>query len=101
MPGCIFALVVGFIFIILSFVLNVFKMFWTVRKATRQFMNGGPSSQTNGSGGSFRDKAKSSANGPSSFSTAKERKEEEHRDKNGRFFERDEGEYVDYEEVKD
>ena len=96
MPGCIFALVVGFIFIILSFVLNVFKMFWTV-----QFMNGGPSGQTNGSGGFFRDKAKSSANGPSSSSTAKERKEEEHRDKNGRFFERDEGEYVDYEEVKD
>ena len=94
MPGCIFALVVGFIFIILTFVLNVFKMFWTVRKATRQFMNGGPS-------GFFRDKAKSSANGPSSSSTAKERKEEEHRDKNGRFFERDEGEYVDYEEVKD
>lgn len=77
------------------------QMFWTVRKATRQFMNGGPSSQTNGSGGFFRDKAKSSANGPSSSSTAKERKEEEHRDKNGRFFERDEGEYVDYEEVKD
>lgn len=101
MPGCIFALVVGFIFIILSFVINVFKMFWTVRKTTRQFMNGDPSSQTNGSGGFFRDKAKSSANGPSSSSTAKERKEEEHRDKNGRFFERDEGEYVDYEEVKD
>ena len=60
-----------------------------------------PSGQTNGSGGFFRDKAKSSANGPSSSSTAKERKEEEHRDKNGRFFERDEGEYVDYEEVKD
>ena len=76
-------------------------MFWTVRKATRQFMNGGPSSQTNGSGGSFRDKAKSSANGPSYSSTAKEQKDEEHRDKNGRFFERDEGEYVDYEEVKD
>lgn len=71
MPGCIFALVVGFIFIILSFVLNVFKMFWTVRKAARQFMNGDPSSQTNGSGGFFRDKAKSSANGPSSSSTAK------------------------------
>lgn len=101
MPGCIFALVVGFIFIILTFVHNVFKMFWTVRKATRQFMNGGPSGPANGSGGFFRDKAKSSANGPSASSTANDRKEEEHRDKNGRFFERDEGEYVDYEEVKD
>ena len=46
MPGCIFALVVGFIFIILSFVLNVFKMFWTVRKTARPFMNGDPSSET-------------------------------------------------------
>ena len=76
-------------------------MFWTVRKTARQFMNGDPSDQTNGSDGFFRDKAKSSANGPSASSTANDRKEEEHRDKNGRFFERDEGEYVDYEEVKD
>lgn len=91
----------GFIFIILSFVLNIFRMLWTVRKAARQFMNGDRPRQSSGSGGFFRDGAENTAHGPTSSSAAKDKKEDEHRDKNGRFFERDEGEYVDFEEVKD
>lgn len=102
MPGCIFALFIGFVFIILSFVLNIVRMFWSVRKAANQFMKTGQRESTSGRNTFDKEEtAASTDDAYSSSSSSKKTGNENHRDKNGRFFEHDEGVYVDFEEVKD
>lgn len=97
MPGCLLAIFIGFVFIILSFALNLLRLFFGFKNAASQFMGRQTSQQRAGTFTNERPDASTS----DTYSKNTSEKEENHRDRNGRFFEHDEGEYVDYEEIKD
>lgn len=94
MPGCIFGLFIGIVFILLSFALNVVRLLFGVRRAARQFMGDAADSRRQDAARTDRRTRGGSAEAGSSSRTSP------HRSKSGRFFDKDEGEYIDFEEVR-
>ncbi len=91
MAGCLVALLVGFFIIIVTLLMSVAKFLFGVRNAARQFMGGTGSNSRNSSAGS-------SSTSPEE--PPKEEKKTARKGKNGKFFGKDEGEYIDFEDIR-
>lgn len=94
--GCIYGLIVAFLFIFISFALGLFRLLFGAGRATRRFIDEATGNSRQGSA-SASSQRQSSSTDAGSQSAAKGSRG----DKNGRFFDKNEGDYVDFEEVKE
>lgn len=82
MPGCLLALFIGIVFILFSFFSSIFRLFMGVKQTVHNAMGGQtsrPQTETENAEAAGR--------------------RHSHRRPSGRFFDKDEGEYVDFEEL--
>lgn len=87
MYGCLLGLFTLVVFAVLSLVINVFRLFAGAKRTARDFMSGGSESV-------HREKQKP-------FAGAGTRPTSKRRTASGKFFDKTEGDYVEFEEIKE
>lgn len=90
MAGCLIGLFVGILIIVLSFVLNIFRLVFGVKDAARRFM-GTDSEKRRGPAQTGNANSQPGNDGAHRNSQRQQ----------GRFFDKNEGDYVDFEEIKE
>jgi len=85
MYGCLLALLIGFVFILFSLFASVAQIFTDVKRSFRRAMGGEKSSEQ-----TTMEEAEAAKAGKDRHS---------HRRPSGRFFDKDEGDYVPFEEI--
>ena len=89
--GCLIFLLFGFFFIVIAFFGNFIKLFYKMYKANKQFKKTAENAQK----AQYGPQQETTSNGSSNGSTHHKRKEGE------KIFAKNEGEYVDFEDIKD
>lgn len=97
MYGCLSILLFGVVFIVISFAMTLFRLLFGVRRMSKRFQQAaghtGGSARPDTSAGSHRSGSASQASGRPSSAGSRDNRDE-------KFFRQDEGEYIDFEEVK-
>lgn len=83
--GCLFVIIFGVFIVVFSLLWNVLRVFFHIRKTTKDFQK----------------KAESAFNQEEGYTKAEPAHKSKHHNPNEKIFSKDEGEYVDFEEIKD
>lgn len=92
MPGCILGILTLFIFFFISILVSILRVAFGVKQSLNRMKNG--------QAGPRQRNAKQQTRQDDPFEFNDKRPEKNPRNHQGRFFEKDEGEYVDFEEIK-
>ena len=90
--GCLIFLLFGFVFILIAFFGNILKLFYKLHKANKQFKK----AAENAGKGQFGEQQKYTETSRDSSGVHHHKKQE-----GEKIFSKNEGEYVDFEEIKD
>ncbi len=91
MPGCILGILTLFIFFFISILVSILRVVFGVRQSLNRMKNG--------TAGQPRQDGRPRPDHDDPFGFKGQRTEEKPRKRQGRFFGKDEGEYVDFDEV--
>ena len=92
MPGCILGILTLFIFFFISILVSILRVVFGVKQSLNRMKNG--------QAGTQQQDAKQQTGPDDPFGFNDKRPEKKPRRHQGRFFEKSEGEYVDFEEIR-
>lgn len=103
MSGCILGLFIGLFFIVISAVIHIVRLLSGVRKVAKDFLGNGSAARQHryNDGRPGRTSYEHNGRGSAGGSYRPDADLHSHRGRTGRFFEKDEGEYIEFEEIRE